>query len=129
MSNRTGFFLVMAVCCVVGESLFSQRYFTKSYTIENGLHTRIINDVCQDKNGLMWFATYSGISSYDGFSFVNHDITTGLPMQHYRKVKVDEKGILWGVPERVSDTIVFFQNSRWQRFASQVRCSQKDGAN
>ena len=110
----------MAVCCVMAENLFPQRYFTKSYTIENGLQTRIISDVCQDNDGLMWFATYSGISSYDGFGFINYDVTTGLPQQHYRKVKIDEKGILWGIPERVSDTVVFLQNNIWNRFPPAV---------
>ena len=113
--NNLRFFLVLTICLVVAKGSHAQQYFTKSYTIENGLPTRIVNDACQDSNGYMWFATQSGISSYDGFIFTNYDATNGLPQQHYCKVKFDEKGILWGVPDRVSDTVVFLQNKIWKR--------------
>jgi ligand-binding sensor domain-containing protein len=58
---------------------FSQQYFIKTYTIEDGLPTRFINDACQDNAGLMWFATNYGVSKYDGFSFTNYNFASGIP--------------------------------------------------
>lgn len=59
----------------------------------------ILNDACQDNSGIMWFATNYGITKYDGFSFTNFNIKNGLPEQLYRKIKVDERGILWASPK------------------------------
>ena len=113
--NNTRIFLAFVVCFVIAQNILAQQYFTKSYTIENGLPTRIVYDVCQDTCGLMWFATHDGISSYDGFSFTNYDASKGLPRQHFRKLKYDEKGILWGTPDKLCDTIVFLQGKTWKR--------------
>lgn len=91
----------------------AQHYFIKSYAVDNGLPTRIITDACQDKEGYMWFSTYSGISKYDGFTFTNIDSTHGLPVQHYRKIRCDEKGIIWAVPNANSGKIVFYKDNTW----------------
>jgi len=91
----------------------AQQYFIKSYAVENGLPTRIITDACQDKEGYMWFSTYQGISKYDGFTFANVDSTKGLPQQHYRKIRCDEKGIIWAVPNANSGKIVFYKDNTW----------------
>jgi ligand-binding sensor domain-containing protein len=80
------------------EAAVGQQYFIKSYATQSGLHTRIISDACQDKDGVMWFATYLGISKYDGFAFQNYDTLSGLPAQHYRKIECDVKGIIWAIP-------------------------------
>ena len=98
---------------LVFRSSFGQQFFVKTYTIEDGLPTRNINDACQDNEGIMWFATNFGISAYDGFRFKNYDNKSGLPGQMYRKIKVDEKGILWATPDLRLDTIVFFKNKQW----------------
>jgi len=96
---------------------FSQQYFVKIYTIEDGLQTRVINDACQDQNGIMWFATNYGVSKYDGFSFTNYDNTNGLPVQLYRKIKIDERGILWAMPGTQNDTIVYFKDNKWGKIS------------
>jgi ligand-binding sensor domain-containing protein len=90
-----------------------QQYFIKSYSADNGLPTRIISDACQDQEGFIWFATYFGISKYDGFSFVNYDSLNGLPDQHFRKLRCDEKGILWAVPYTNTGKIVNYKNNVW----------------
>ncbi len=113
--NNIKYLSVFIVITVIVQNSFSQKYFVKSYTIENGLPTRMVNDACQDNSGIMWFATQNGISSYDGFSFTNYDTTNGLPYQSYRKIKCDEHGIVWGVPNGLSDTIVRLQNNVWIR--------------
>ena len=94
---------------------FSQQFFVKTYTIEDGLPTRNINDACQDNDGFMWFATSYGISRYDGFSFTNFDNKNGLPNGAFRKIKVDERGIIWAMPEHKLDTIVYFKDNEWLR--------------
>jgi len=97
------------------QSSFPQQYFTKTYTINDGLPTRNVNDVCQDNEGMMWFATSYGITKYDGFSFTNYSNKNGIPNQTYKKIKIDEKGILWVMPEKRFDTIIYFENNEWHK--------------
>jgi ligand-binding sensor domain-containing protein len=40
-------------------------------SVTNGLAHNTVNDIIQDHNGFMWFATENGLSRYDGYSFVN----------------------------------------------------------
>jgi PAS domain S-box-containing protein len=108
-------FLILISFVFVFETGFSQRYFIKTYTSKDGLPTRNVNDACQDKNGIMWFATNFGVSKYDGFSFTNYDNSCGLPDQHYKRILIDEKGVIWVMPDNPVDTIVFFINNRWEK--------------
>ncbi len=106
-------FIFLLLLLLLFNNSFSQQFFVKSYTIEDGLPTRNINDACQDNSGIMWFATSYGISSYDGFSFTNYNNKNGIPNQAFRKIKVDEKGIVWAMPERKLDTIIYFKDNHW----------------
>lgn len=47
------------------------------YSTEDGLPQYTIMDMLQDRKGLMWFATWDGISKYDGFTFRNYKIGPG----------------------------------------------------
>ena len=114
--NLRSFFILTLIIFLFQES-FAQQFFVKTYTIENGLSTRNINDACQDRDGIMWFATNYGISKYDGFSFTNYDAKSGLPNQKFRKIKSDQKGILWAMPDNTLDTIVYLKNNKWSRIA------------
>lgn len=94
---------------------YSQQYFVKTYTIENGLATRVVNDACQDSTGVMWFATNSGISRYDGLTFRNYDVADGIPFQVYKRILIDRKGILWGMPDMKSDSVVYLEGGIWHK--------------
>jgi PAS domain S-box-containing protein len=115
--NSPGFYFALFICFMMTHGTFAQQYFVKTYTIENGLPTRSVSDVCQDTNGTMWFATYSGISSFDGFSFTNYSDEQGLPLQHYTRVKMDALGKIWAVPCGMADTIAYFEYGIWKKIA------------
>ncbi len=108
-------YLFLSFFILLFQQSYSQQYFIKSYNIKDGLPTRTVNDACQDKNGFMWFATNFGVSKYDGFSFTNYDFTSGLPEQHYKSIKIDERGLIWVMPENIQDTIVTFHNNQWHK--------------
>ena len=52
----------------------------------------ITRNILQDKNGIIWFATFEGIISYDGASFSN--LTKGQPIRFF-SVLEDRHGHLW----------------------------------
>ncbi|MFZ4547292.1 MAG: PAS domain-containing protein [Bacteroidales bacterium] len=99
---------------LASQSLSAQQYFVKSYTAEDGLPTRIVTDVCQDKTGYMWFTTYSGVSKYDGFSFTNYDTIYGLPNQQFRKIVCDQEGVIWAVPYFTHGKLVTLKDNKWK---------------
>ncbi|MFZ4590967.1 MAG: two-component regulator propeller domain-containing protein [Ignavibacteria bacterium] len=107
--------LVLFILVFLSQNVFPQRYFTKTYDIENGLPTRMIYDICQDTTGLIWVATYEGITCYDGFKFMNYNGKDGLPNQKYKGIKTDEKGIIWSIPLFVYDTIVNYKDNIFER--------------
>lgn len=104
----------------------SQQYVIKSYTVDDGLPTRTVNDVCQDNTGYLWFATQSGISSYDGFCFKNYDASSGLPVQQFLNVKNDENGIIWGVPRQIAGIIVYLKNNTWNKIIPAYQTSPNE---
>ena len=110
-------FVLVIIFILLIQNVYGQRFFIKSYTVENGLPTRIVLDACQDAEGYMWFATYFGISKYDGFTFTNYNKENGLPDQHYKIIKYDEKGVIWASPYYSNDTIAYYKNNIWNKIS------------
>ncbi|MEY3237975.1 MAG: hypothetical protein RI883_2076, partial [Bacteroidota bacterium] len=47
----------------------TQKYNILNFSTRDGLQSEIVNDVFQDKDGYIWFATQSGISQFNGQEF------------------------------------------------------------
>lgn len=62
-------FLIIFFC---SSFVFGQKYNVRNYNIQDGLASNIVLDCIQDNNGLMWFVTNVGLSSYDGYKFENY---------------------------------------------------------
>lgn len=107
--------IILFLLLLLFRNSYPQQYFTRTYTIKDGLPTRNVNSACQDKDGIIWFATNYGVSKYDGFSFTNFGISDGLPDQQYKSIKIDTKGILWVIPSNSVDTIVFLKDNFWYK--------------
>ena len=79
-------FVLLTFICLIGESTtcFSQvtmrqildQYNFSSITINDGLPHNYIENIYKDSQGFLWFSTHNGLSRYDGYSFVNYNITT-----------------------------------------------------
>lgn len=93
--------------------LYSQRYLVRAYSVSNGISSTVINDITQDKNGVMWFATTRSITSYDGTKWKNYYELDNLPSFEYSCVKSDNQGNTWAFPAKLTDCIYIFKDSRW----------------
>lgn len=64
-----------------------------------GLYNGEINSITQDKSGKMWFATWSGLTSHNGYDFQFFLPQLGdphsLPDKKVNKIFVDSKDNLW----------------------------------
>jgi len=67
--------------------------------VQDGLSHSEVNDILQDTNGFMWFATENGLSRYDGYSFVNFYFnptdSTSIPGNIIVSLALDSKNQLW----------------------------------
>ncbi|MCX6351905.1 MAG: hypothetical protein NTX03_08580, partial [Bacteroidetes bacterium] len=66
---------------------------------ESALYENYINDIIQDSQGFLWFATYKGLFRFDGYevlAFPNiPKDTSSLPLGPAQKLFIDSKGKLW----------------------------------
>ena len=53
---------------IVRQSL-AQSYYFDNYSVKEGLAQSSVYDIQQDKNGLLWMGTSSGLSKFDGRNF------------------------------------------------------------
>lgn len=72
---RTACIFIFLFCCLVCNS---QIYDIRSYDQDDGLPSAYINDIIQNKDGLLYIATGNGFVKFDGISFKTYDTTSGL---------------------------------------------------
>ena len=73
--------LVLLIACItVGlfSTVYSQTYPFRTYSIQDGLSESVVNDILQDSEGYMWFATGYGLNRFDGVNFDNFFEESGL---------------------------------------------------
>lgn len=68
--------VILALCFLSVTSLFSQAkdkflkdYVSRTWNAEDGIPVNSITDICQDKDGYIFFGTYSGLIRFDGVKF------------------------------------------------------------
>lgn len=52
------------------------KVYSETYSAKNGLAQNDVNDMAKDSCGFLWLATDDGLSRFDGYTFVNHKIST-----------------------------------------------------
>ncbi|MCD4695986.1 MAG: histidine kinase [Bacteroidales bacterium] len=70
--------LISATLPWIWINCYSQEFYTKNYTVNDGLPSSEILDMLQDGEGYLWFATGYGICRYDGYEFKTFTTKDGL---------------------------------------------------
>jgi signal transduction histidine kinase/ligand-binding sensor domain-containing protein/DNA-binding response OmpR family regulator len=95
--RHTGF--ILFILFVIFQSSFAQDFFysTTLLTAKDGLVDNNVNDIVQDHYGYMWFGTRNGLSSYDGYRFVNYKAEQENTISHnyVRSLYESADSILW----------------------------------
>lgn len=50
----------------------NNEFYYKTYTTEHGLPNNHVINIIQDKTGILWIATFDGLSKFDGYEFKNY---------------------------------------------------------
>jgi two-component sensor histidine kinase len=88
----------------------AQEYNYIHYDVKDGLAGSTVYDLCQDKDGFIWFATEAGISRFDGTHFKNFTTTDGLPETEILKLFADSRGRIWMAPFK--NNICYYYNGK-----------------
>jgi ligand-binding sensor domain-containing protein/serine phosphatase RsbU (regulator of sigma subunit) len=99
MTKRLLFFL--AVLPLFSANLFSQQYFFRRYSVEEGLPQSSVYCLMQDSRGYIWMGTDgAGVARFDGkkfetFSKTSGFSTSGVRGSIVRSICEDRKGNIW----------------------------------
>lgn len=73
----------------------------KNYSYEEGLSNSSVTGILQDQRGLMWFSTWNGLSSFDGYKFRNFRPYPGdgctMMNSRINKISLSAEGDIWCV--------------------------------
>ena len=61
----------------------------------NGLANNEVHDVFQDDKGKIWIATFGGVSTFDGNTWINLTTDNGLASNNAQAISQDEQGRIW----------------------------------
>lgn len=73
------------------------RYRYTHYSVEDGLPNPMVYDIVQDRKGLIWMATESGLVRYNGYEFKTLTTEDGLPGNDVLRLFLDRQDRLWMV--------------------------------
>jgi len=71
----------------------SMRVF--NFTTKDGLINNLVNAICRDSQGKMWFGTDNGVSCYNGKNFINLTCDNGLISPYVYDIAQDNDGAIW----------------------------------
>ncbi len=105
--------LLLVFLSATPSELAAQRLATRIYSELDGLSSSDVKDVIQTRDGRLWFATRTGLSSYDGMSWSAPGPREGLPFASLQGLELDSQNRLWVLSAK--DTAVSVaEQGRWK---------------
>lgn len=96
MRRAIGLVAVALLLAGVGSSsLLSERLPVTVFTTAEGMAGDTVTALLQDRTGLLWVGTSSGLSRFDGQAFTNYGTADGLVGGWIAKLVEDRHGTLW----------------------------------
>lgn len=85
---------LLLVWSIIGK-VNAQTYNFNHYSLKDGLIQSNVNDILQDKEGYIWFATDGGLSKFNGQHFNNYSTNEGLSESSVNTICQDNAGQIW----------------------------------
>src|SRR5262245_26426014 len=89
------------------------RYTVVTWTTEQGLPTNAISDVVQTRDGYLWFASFEGLTRFDGASFrtFGRADLPGVDRAEFSALAAGPDGSLWAFGSPPG--LIRFHQERW----------------
>jgi signal transduction histidine kinase/DNA-binding response OmpR family regulator/ligand-binding sensor domain-containing protein len=91
--------LLLVLLCTLPSVFAAKNMIVKDYSIENGLPHNTVFCAAKDADGLMWFGTWYGLTSFDGVKFRSYnnrdDYNTDIPPHKLQNIIEAKDGNLW----------------------------------
>lgn len=80
--------------------VFAQPYCRiDHFSVNNGLSQGVVENIIQDKKGLMWFNTWNGLNKFNGYNFKNYKAFPGdgctLSTNRFSDITESKYGDIW----------------------------------
>ena len=76
-------------------SVTGQTYYFDYYSVKEGLAQSKVYSVIQENQGYLWIGTESGVTKFDGVTFINYTTEDGLAEGGVKSLFKDSKGTIW----------------------------------
>jgi ligand-binding sensor domain-containing protein len=87
--------LLMALFEIAGTvNILSQTYFFDNYSTQQGFESKVYS-IIQDKQNYVWLGTQTGVSKFDGNTFLSCSVENGLAPGGVRVLFMDRNNVLW----------------------------------
>ena len=111
--------LLVIVVLLLGQVLWSglavaQLYPFVNYTQRQGLNSNQVHCLVQGTDGVLWFATRSGLVSFDGQQWSNFSLEQGVMEREYSHLARSADGTLWALSKRSPFRVQYRDGDRWQ---------------
>lgn len=135
MIFRTTHLILFLIFYTDATVILGQQYVAtvRQFGPENGLSDRSVKAIFQDKRGLIWLGTRTGLNRFDGYSFQLYDQkNAGLGLSDIQSIAEDGNGWLWLTgPEGPSNTWLLHPYEKTastfeQYFAASAPCKPSD---
>ncbi|PSK93545.1 sensor histidine kinase [Taibaiella chishuiensis] len=74
---------------------FTQEFSYTRYDTKDGLANSTVYNMCQSRDGFIWFGTETGLNRFDGCRFKTFTTADGLPSNQVLNIWEDSRGRLW----------------------------------
>jgi len=75
--------------------LFAQNYYSRNFTMDDGLPSNTVRSVFKDSRRIMWIGTSAGLCRFTGREFKVYNSADGLGAENIFDIAEDGEGNLW----------------------------------
>ncbi len=93
---------------------FGQDYYFDNYGVKEGISDSKVKDIVQSSDGYLWLGTASGLSRFDGSTFINYSSDDGVAPHGVSRLFIDSYNNLW--IGHFSGGVTIFRNNKFEIF-------------
>jgi ligand-binding sensor domain-containing protein len=111
--RRAMIIMAIGTLCWMGTARSEEKW--TSYTVADGLADNGVYAIAIDRQGLKWFGTRSGVTSFDGTTWKTYTTADGLASNTVTSIAVDAQNVKWfGTGRGVSR----FDGAAWETYTA-----------